>query len=60
MFKECRFLKNINLSNFNTQNVVYMNCMFKECNYLTNINLSNFITQKVTDMSYIYSNNVIL
>ena len=38
MFYECRDLTNLNLSNFNTQNVIDMNDMFCGCNSLVNIN----------------------
>ena len=55
MFDDCSSLTNINLSNFNTQNVTNMSYMFYDCYSLTNINLSNFNTQNVTDMSYIFS-----
>ena len=44
MFKGCNSLTNIDLSNFNTQNVMNMSYMFCECNSLTNIDLSNFKT----------------
>ena len=54
MFSECNSLTNIDLSNFNTQNVICMYSMFSGCNSLTNINLSNFNTQKVKNMSYIF------
>ena len=50
MFYECKLLTSINLSNFNTSNVTYMNSMFYGCSSLTNINLSNFNTSKVTNM----------
>ena len=40
-------LTNINLSNFNTNNVKDMSFMFYECSSLTNINLSNFNTINV-------------
>ena len=42
IFYGCNSLKDINLSNFNTQNVTSMYGMLNECNSLTNINLSNF------------------
>ena len=42
MFYECNSLKNIDLSNFNTQNVINMSRMFYGCKSLTNIDLSNF------------------
>ena len=51
MFNGCSKLININLSNFNTQNVINMSEMFGGCESLTNINLSNFNTQNVMDMS---------
>ena len=51
MFSYCKSLINLNLSNFNTQNVTDMSYMFCDCKSLTNLNLSNFNTQNVTDMS---------
>ena len=44
MFSGCELLTNIDLSNFNTQNVINMACMFKGCKNIKNINLSNFNT----------------
>ena len=54
MFSGCSSLTNLNLSNFNTQNVTYMDYVFSECSSLTNINLSNFNTQNVTNMSNMF------
>ena len=51
MFEGCSSLTNINLSNFNTQNINDMSGMFRGCSSLTNINLSNFNIQNVKDMS---------
>ena len=51
MFYECSFLTNINLSNFNTNNVKVMNSMFNECSSLIKINLSNFNTINVINMA---------
>ena len=51
MFDGCSSLTNIDLSNFNTNNVNYMGFMFYGCSSLTNIDLSNFNTNKITDMS---------
>ena len=48
MFYNCSSFANINLSNFNTQNVTDMSSMFYNCSSLTNINLSNFNTRNVT------------
>ena len=42
MFHECSSLTNINLSNFNTDNVIDMSCMFYGCSSLITIDLSNF------------------
>ena len=55
MFSHCSSLTNIDLSNFNTQNVTDMSWMFSWCSSLTNINLSNFNTQNVTNMSWMFS-----
>ena len=55
MFSGCNSLTNIDLSNFNTQNVIDMSAMFYECKSLTNIDLSNFNTQNVTNMSDIFN-----
>ena len=48
MFSECKKLKKINLSNFNTSNVKSMSNMFTNCENLISIDLSNFDTSKVT------------
>ena len=37
MFYDCKSLINIDLSNFNTQNVTNMKNMFYKCKSLTNI-----------------------
>ena len=50
MFCRCSSLKEINLSNFNTNNVIDMSLMFYECSSLKEINLSNFNTNNVTNM----------
>ena len=50
MFYKCSSLTNIDLSNFNTNNVTDMGCMFYGCSSLTNIDLSNFNTNNVTNM----------
>jgi surface protein len=54
MFSKCSSLENINLSNFNTQNVIDMYRIFSECSSLKNIDLSNFNTQNVKDMSNMF------
>ena len=55
MFSRCKSLININLSNFNTQNVENMSYIFNRCESLTNINLSNFNTQNVKKICYMFN-----
>ena len=50
MFFGCSSLTNINLSNFNTNNITVMRYMFAKCSSLTNIDLFKFNTNKVIDM----------
>ena len=45
----------LNLSNFNTNNVINMRGMFNKCFILTSLNLSNFNTNKVTNMYCIFN-----
>ena len=55
MFANCLSLINLDLSNFDTQNVINMGNMFSNCPSLKNIDLSNFNTQnstKVSDLFY--------
>ena len=54
MFQGCNSLKELNLSNFNTDNVTNMNLMFAFCGSLESLNLSNFYTSKVVDMSEMF------
>ena len=55
MFSKCSSLTNINLSNFNTQNVINMSNMFSGCSSLVNINIFNFNTKNVINMSNMFS-----
>ena len=50
MFLECYSLEELNLSNFNTNNVTNMYCMFCVCSSLKDLNLSNFNTNNVINM----------
>ena len=50
MFEECSSLKELNLSNFNTNNVSDMSFMFSKCSSLKELNISNFNTNNETDM----------
>ena len=55
MFCGCSSLKELNISNFNTNNVTDMGGMFSECSSLKELNLSNFNTNNVTNMRYMFS-----
>ena len=47
MFNGCKDITEIDLSNFNTSLVQYMNGMFYNCYSLSSLNLSNFNTSLV-------------
>ena len=55
MFYGCSSLNELNLSNFNTDNVTDMESMFSLCSSLKELNLSNFNTNKVTNMGSMFS-----
>ena len=50
MFYGCSSLKELNLNNFNTNNVIDMTYMFYGCSSLKELNLNNFNTNNVIDM----------
>ena len=50
MFYGCQKLTSLDLSNFNTANVMEMGNMFYNCSTLTSLDLSNFNTEKVESM----------
>ena len=54
LFYGCELLTNLDLSNFNSQNVSNMSYMFCCCFSLKNLNLSNFNTGNVTNMKYMF------
>ena len=54
MFYECYELTNIDLTNFNAENIVDMKNMFRECSYLKSINLANLKTKNVSNMDNIF------
>lgn len=56
LFYYLKNLKEVDLSNFDTTNVTYMEHMFNYCESLENIDLSNITTDNVTAMRYIFSN----
>ena len=60
MFHGCRKLTNLNLSIFNTNNVVNMQYMFANCNSLKNLNFSNCNIQKATNTEGMFNNCISL
>ena len=50
MFCNCSSLKELNLNNFNSNNVTNMSNMFCGCSSLEKLNLNSFNTKKVTNM----------
>ena len=54
LFYGCKDIKEIDFSNFDTSNVIYMRYMFNECSSLTSLDLSNFDTSKVTDTQFMF------
>ena len=55
MFSGCSSLKELNLNNFNTNNVTDMSWMFYGCSSLKELNLINFNTNNVTNMRCMFS-----
>ena len=55
MFSGCAGLKELNLSNFNTDNVQDMCGMFSNCSSLENLNISNFNSHRAINMEEIFS-----
>ena len=55
MFYQCLRLKQLNFSNFNTENVTNMSYMFYYCELIPELNLSNFSTENVTHMKYMFA-----
>ena len=60
MFYECSSLKELNLSNFNTDKVKYMSDMFNGCSSLKILNLINFKINHYTDIFNIFLNCISL
>ena len=56
MFSNNYKLKSIDLSNFNTQNIEYIDGMFENCISLTSLNISHFDTKKVEIMYHMFKN----
>ena len=55
MFDGCISLKELDLSNFNTENVETMSNMFFGCSSLKKLKISNFNTNKVKDFSHMFN-----
>ena len=54
MFHGCHNIIKIDLSNFNSENVINMKYMFSGCLNLKNIDLSALVTDNVENMSYMF------
>ena len=54
MFDGCKKLSSLDLSSFDTSNIVQMANMFRNCKALTVLDLSNFNTLKVTTMQNMF------
>ena len=55
MFNECNELDYLDLSNFNTKNVMSFGVMFQECYEITNVDISNFNFQKAINIRWIFN-----
>ena len=56
MFDGCSGLTSLDVTHFDTSQVVYMYQMFDECGGLTSLDISSFDTSKVTSMQYMFYN----
>ena len=56
MFRECYALNELNLSNFNTDNVTDMSYMFLRCYALNELDISNFNFDNVTNKIDMFTN----
>ena len=54
MFYDCQNLIKIDLSSFDTQNVIDMSYTFYGCKNLINIDLSQFNTKNIKNITYIF------
>jgi len=57
MFYDCSWLTSLNLSNFETSEIIYMNNMFKDCYNLEYINIKNFIENSSLYLYDIFNND---
>ena len=51
LFSRCSSLKELNIVNFNTNNVTDMSDIFSRCSSLKELNVNNFNTNKVVNSS---------
>ena len=56
MFFACHNITEIDLSNFDASNIIFMTCMFSHCLSLTSINLTNYKTSKVKKINRMFEN----
>ena len=54
LFYGCTSLKELDLSNFNTENITDMSYMFYNCSSLKKLNISNFNVNKVKVVNYMF------
>ena len=57
MFNGCNSLTNLDLSGFNTSNVINMSSMFNYCSMLERLDIRNFDFSKVTSSSSIFGSS---
>ena len=55
MFNRCSSLEQLNLSNFNTNNVINMVGMFSNCSSLKELDVSNFYINNETHLTNMFS-----
>ena len=60
LFRECKKIAEIDLSNFNARDTSYMEFLFYNCISLTSINFTNFYTPKIKNMHYLFYNCISL
>ena len=58
MFNGCELLASLDLSSFDTRNVINLSGMFSSAFSLKSLNLSNFVTKKVEKMDYLFNKNI--
>ena len=55
MFNNCDNIIKLDLSLFNSSEIMNMHYMFGKCHFLNEINLTSFKTDKVINMSYLFN-----